>query len=162
MKNFGKKILLSLLLLWLFLCPKFPANADNLDVDWLAISQKLTTWQIEHTNRRINLLWSNPGQFWKNYHKAHGDLSFRERVFWWILEIDDLLNYMVFIVKFLSQLWMLIWVIFIMYAWYKYMLTVFGQWKDASSTLKNAIIWVIIIIFSYAIMKILTSIIWLT
>ena len=162
MKKFSTKILLSFLVLWLFLCPHFSTNADDLDVDWLAITQKLTTWEVEHTNRRINFLWSNPGQFWKNYHKAHGDLSFRERIFWWILEIDDVMNYMVFVVRFLGQLWILIWMFFIMFAWYKYMLSVFNWWKTPASTLKNAIIWVIIVIFSYAIMKILTSIIWLT
>ncbi len=162
MKKFSTKILLSALILWLFLCPHFHANADNLDVDWLAIAKKLTTWQVEHTNRRIKLLWSNPGHFWEDYHKAHADLSFRERIFWWIIEIDDIMNYMVFVVKFLGQLWILVWMFFIMFAWYKYMLSVFNWWKTPASTLKNAIIWVIIVIFSYAIMKILTSIIWLT
>ena len=162
MKNFGKKILLCLLLLWLLLCPNFPTNADDLDIDWLAIAKKLTTWQVEHTNRRVRFLWSNPGHFWEDYHKAHEDLSFRERIFWWIIEIDDIMNYMIFVVKFLGQLWILVWMFFIMFAWYKYMLSVFNWWKTPASTLKNAIIWVIIVIFSYAIMKILTSIIWLT
>lgn len=162
MKKIGTKILLSILILGLFLCPHFATNADDLDVDWLAIAKKLTTWQVEHTNRRIKLLWSNPGHFWEDYHKAHADLSFRERIFWWILEIDDIMNYMVFVVRFLGQLWILVWMFFIMFAWYKYMLSVFNWWKTPASTLKNAIIWVIIVIFSYAIMKILTSIIWLT
>ena len=162
MKKFSTKILLSALILWLFLCPHFHANADDLDVDWLAMAKKLTTWEVEHTNRRINLLWSNPGSLWENYHKAHEDLSFWERIFWWIIEIDDIMNYMVFVVKFLGQLWILVWMFFIMFAWYKYMLSVFNWWKTPASTLKNAIIWVIIVIFSYAIMKILTSIIWLT
>lgn len=162
MKKLCVKIFLLIFALNLIPLSNFCANADDIDdIEWLTLSKKLTTWEVEHTNRRTNFLSANPSQFWDNYHKAHEDLNFRERLASWILEIDDIVNYMVYIVGFLSQLWMLIWVIFIMYAWYKYMLSIFNWWKTANSTLKNAIIWVIIIIFSYAIIRILISIIWL-
>jgi hypothetical protein len=95
-------------------------------------------------------------------HKAHEDLSFSERRAGWILEIDDIMNYMVHIVQFLSQLGLVIWTIFIMYAGYKYMLSAFGKGGVSSKIIVNAIVWVLIIIFSYAIMRILTSVIWLT
>lgn len=159
MKKTYIKIFVFALTLWLLLCPYFHTNADN--VQEFNITQRLTTWEVEHTNRRIRFLSANPWQFRNNYQKAHEDLNFWERLASGILQIDDILNYMTFLVGFLSQLWMVVWVIFIMYAWYKYMLSVFNWGKAPSSTLKNAIIWVIIIIFSYAIMKILISIIWL-
>lgn len=161
MKKICIKIILWILALFLVPCANFCTNANVEDIEWLEITKKLTTWEVEHTNRRINFLWANPSQFRDNYHKAHEDLNFWERLASWILEIDDIMNYMVYVVWFLSQLWMLIWVIFIMYAWYKYMVSIFNWWKAGGSTLKNAVIWVIIIIFSYAIMRILISIIWL-
>ena len=159
MRKFYIKFFILALTLWLLSCPHFIVNADN--IDWFNITQKLTTWEVEHTNRRIKFLSANPWKFWDNYQKAHADLNFWERLASGILQMDDILNYMTFLVGFLSQLWMVVWVIFIMYAWYKYMLSVFNWGKAPSSTLKNAIIWIIIIIFSYAIMKILISIIWL-
>jgi len=161
MKKIYIKIILSIVILCSFWCISFYTNADDIEVEWLAISKKLTTWEVEHTNRRIKFLWSHPGEFWKNYRDAHKDLSFWERLASWIIGVDDIFNYLVFVIQFLSQLGLLVWVFFIMYAWYKYMLSVFNWGKTASSTLKNAIIWVIIVIFSYAIMKILTSFIWL-
>lgn len=135
------------------------ANAE----DWSpSIVPKLSEEEVEHTNRRINFLWSRWWEFWKNYLLASDDLSFFERLASWILTRDDIPNFLVLVVNFLSQLWLVVWVIFIMYAWYKYMVSVFNWWKTPSSIIKNAIIWVIIVIFSYAIMRILTSIIWLT
>jgi hypothetical protein len=123
---------------------------------------KLEPEEIEEINTKIKEIWSEGWKVWENYNKNASGMSTSKQIASWIMNRDTIMNYIVFIIKFLSQLWLLVWAWFIMYAWYKYMLTAFGQWKDANSTLKNAIIWVIIVIFSYAIMKILTSIIWLT
>jgi hypothetical protein len=78
-----------------------------------------------------------------------------------IMNRDTIMKYLEFIVKFLSQLWMAVWVIFIMFAWYKYMVSIFNWQKTWAGTIKNAIIWVIIVIFSYAILKTLTSLVWI-
>ncbi len=156
-KKYTKKIYLLMCLAFILL-PTFFIKADNN----LIISKELTEKETQHVNQRIDFLWNTPWKLWINYHKAHDDLNFRERLAGGILEIDDIINYLVLIIKFLSQLWLLIWTIFIMYAWYKYMISVFNSGKTPSSTIKNAIIWVLIIIFSYAIMKIFTSFIWLT
>jgi hypothetical protein len=77
----------------------------------------------------------------------------------WIMTRDTLLDYMVYLVKFLSQLWLLFWASMIIYAWYIYASSIF-RWWDASkwkTAISRAIIWVVIITFSYAIMKLLTS-----
>ncbi len=134
----------------------------NAEDENLSVVPKLSEKEIEHTNRRINFLWSKWWEFWKNYLLASDDLSFFERLSSWILTRDDIPNFLVLVVNFLSQLWLVVWVIFIMYAGYKYMISVFNWLKAPTSTIKNAIIWVIIVISSYAIMRILTSIIWLT
>ncbi len=138
------------------------ANDDELDVEGFEIMPKLEPEEIEEINTKIKEIWSEGWKVWENYNKNASGMSTSKQIASWIMNRDTIMNYIVFIIKFLSQLWLLVWAWFIMYAWYKYMLTAFGQWKDANSTLKNAIIWVIIVIFSYAIMKILTSIIWLT
>lgn len=135
---------------------------DDLDVDGFEIMPKLEPEEIEEINTKIKEIWSEGWKVWENYNKNASGMSTSKQISSWIMNRDTIMNYIVFIIKFLSQLWLLVWAWFIMYAWYKYMLTAFGQSKDASSTLTNAIIWVIIVIFSYAIMKILTSIIWLT
>ena len=155
-KKFIKKIWLFLYTFWLF-SYNFCVKAEE-----LSLSNKLADDQVEKVNRRIKFIWSESWKVSDNMYIAHKNLTFRERWAAWILEVDDIMNYLVIVIQFLSQLWLVVWTIFIMFAWYKYMLSVFNWWKTTASTLKNAIIWVIIVIFSYAIMKILTSIIWLT
>ena len=152
-----KKIWLLICLAWLLL-PTLFIHAD----EELSVIDKVTDEEAEHVNRRIQFIWATPWKVWNNMHKAHEDLSFSERRAGWILEIDDIMNYMVRIVQFLSQLWLVVWTIFIMYAGYKYIVSVLNSQKTPSATVKNAIIWVLIVIFSYAIMRILTSFIWLT
>jgi hypothetical protein len=155
-KKFIKEIWLFLYTFWLF-SYNFCVKAEE-----LSLSDKLTDDQVEKVNRRIKFIWSESWKVSDNMYIAHKNLTFRERWAAWILEVDDIMNYLVIVIQFLSQLWLVVWTIFIMFAWYKYVVSVFNWWKTASSTVKNAIIWVIIVIFSYAIMKIFTSFIWLS
>lgn len=140
------------------------ADDDELDVEWFEIMPKLDEEETTAVNTAIQEIWSSWWHVREIYNATANSTGFttKEQLASWIMNRDTIMNYIVFVIKFLSQLWLLVWAWFIMFAWYKYMLSVFGWWKTASSTLKNAIIWVIIVIFSYAIMKILTSIIWLT
>lgn len=140
----------------------FTIADSDLDVDWFEIMPKLTWGQIDKVNESIDKISGEAWNVWKNYNTEAKKLKTSEQIASWIMTRDTIMNYIVFVVKFLGQVWLVVWAWFIIYAWYKYMLSVFGWWKTASSTLKNAIIWVIIVIFSYAIMKIFTSIIWLT
>lgn len=139
-------------------------NADNeeLDINWFDIMPKLKEEEIGNVNKAIKEIWSQGWKVWENYNKNASGMTTAEQIASWIMTRNTILNYIVFIVKFLSQLWLLVWAWFIMFAWYKYMLALFTWGKAPSSTLKNAIIWIIVVIFSYAIMRILTSIIWLT
>lgn len=130
--------------------------------DSFNITRELTDNEITKVNRRIKIISWDPWNVSSNIHKTHEDLNLFERLASWILEIEDIMDYLVLVVKFLSQLWLIVWMVFIMYAWYQYIISVFNWWKVPSNTIKNAIIWVIIVIFSYAIMRFLTSIIWLT
>ena len=136
------------------------AQDNDLKVDGFQIMPKLTESQASKANETIKSIWS---EWWKvrnNYNSKANGLKTSEQIATWIMNWDTIMNYLVFIVQFLSQLWLFVWTGFIMYAWYKYMLSVFGSGKWATSEpIKNAIIWVIIVIFSYAILKTFTSII---
>lgn len=135
---------------------------DDLSVEGFNIIPELDEDQIANVNAAISGVWAQWWEVRKEYNIKAGKLKTSEQLASWIMNRDTIMNYLVFVIQFLSQLWLLVWVIFIMYAWYKYMVSVFESWKTPSSTIKNAIIWVLIIIFSYAIMRIFTSIIWLT
>lgn len=138
------------------------AQSNDLEVDWFNILPELTEEDISDINNKIKTIWNTWWRVWEAYNNAASGMSTAKQISSWIMNWDTIMNYLVFIVKFLSQLWLVVGTWFIMYAWYKYMLSVFEWWKTPSETIKNAIIWVIIVIFSYAIMRILTSIIWLT
>ena len=142
-------------------CHTFAAEED-IEVDWFNIIP-----EIEDTtdiNKHIKEIWESWWNVRKKYNEvaSSADFSTSEQISSWIMNWDTIMNYLVFVVKFLSQLWLLVWTWFIMYAWYKYMVSVFNWWRTPTSTLSNAIIWVIIVIFSYAIMKTLTSLIWIS
>lgn len=118
------------------------------------------------TSDDLKEIWSEWWKVMEKYRKAADEMdknaSPGEQIGAWIMSRNTIYNYLVFFVQYLSQLWLVVWVIFIMYAWYRYMTSVF-TWKSApTDVLSNAIIWVLIVIFSYAIMRILTWFIWLT
>lgn len=138
------------------------ANGEDIEVDWFNIIPELEPGELEDINKKIDNIWKTWWHVWEEYNKAASGMSTSKQLASWIMTRDTIMEYIVFVVKFLSQLWLLVWTWFIMYAWYKYMVSVFNWWKTPSSTLENAIIWVIIVIFSYAIMKTLTSLIWIS
>ena len=136
--------------------------AQDMSVNGIQIIPELDDGEVREINEAIDRIGKTGWNVRNEYNKTASGLSTSEQIASWIMNRDTLVNYLVYVIKFLSQLWLVIWVVFIMYAWYKYMVSVFNGWKTPSSTVKNAIIWVIIVIFSYAIMKILTSLVWLS
>lgn len=77
----------------------------------------------------------------------------------WEMTWNTPLNAVVYVMKFLSQLGLLIWWIMMLYAGYQYATTIFGYGdpNTAKTSIKNAIIWVIVVIASYAILRGLRS-----
>ena len=156
-------VILSSLCMWCFIGV---TRAD----DWLQESDLKVNWfnimpEVEDEaklNAQIKAVWSEWWYVWDHYNDEVTRMSTSEQVASWIMNWDTIYNYLVFVVQFLSQLWLVVWVVFIMYAGYMYMVSVFKWWKTPTETVKNAIIWVIIVIFSYAIMKTLTSFIGLS
>lgn len=75
-----------------------------------------------------------------------------------IFSWDCINDYIVYIIRFLSQVWLVIGAMMIIWSGYKYASAVFTwSWSPNTDNIKNAIIWVVIIIFSYAIIRILSS-----
>ena len=72
---------------------------------------------------------------------------------------DTILDYIVYLVRFLSQVGIVIGVIMIIYAGYLYATSIFSpsNMTKGKSAITNAIIGVLVVAFSYAIMKLLTS-----
>jgi len=152
--------------LWLFSFAIIPfcvnAQDSDLDVNWFNIMPELEESEMEKIDQKIEEIWSEWWKVQKKYYEASKELKTSEQVASWIMNWDTIMNYLVFVVQFLSQLGLVVWAVFIMIAWYKYAVSLFQWWKVPSATVKNAIIGIFIVIFSYAIMRILTSFIWLT
>ena len=151
--------LLMLLLLWVF---GFSLYTNAQDVEGIQIIPELEWEELTTVQKAVDDVWHTGWEVMDRYRETAAQLTTEQQLASWIMDWDTIVNYLVYVVKFLSQLWLVVWVVFIMYAGYKYMISVFAWWKTPSTTIKNAIIWVIIVIFSYAIMKILTSLVWLS
>ena len=153
-----------ILLFWFTLLPNisFADEGGDLNVDWFNILPELTSTGVDEVNKKIEEIWEKWWEVWKKYNETASWFKTTEQIASWVMNRNTIMDYLVFIVQFLSQLWLVVWTVFIMYAWYKYMISII-YWKwSPSGTLSNAIIWVIIVIFSYAIMKTLTSLIWIS
>ena len=112
------------------------------------------------TEVNVQKIWKEWWKVWENYNKEYENLNKKwdlgAQVASWIVWWDTILLLIKYFVKFLSQLGLVIWALMIIYAWYIYATGVFS-WNVSKATpaIKNAIIWIVIIIWSYAIMKIL-------
>ena len=142
----------------------YAQDNNDLEVDWFNITPELTQNEMDVVNNSIEEIWMTWWKVWEKYNEIANSWNFTtsQQISSWIMNWDTILHYLVFVVQFLSQLWLVVWAGFIIFAWYKYMLSVFNGWQTKSSVITNAIIWVVIVIFSYAILKALTSMVGLS
>lgn len=89
----------------------------------------------------------------KDKNKRDIGACFATGIFSWNCVID----YIVYGIRFLSEVGILVGAGMIIYAGYKYATAVFSGKSPGNDMVKNAIIGVLVIIFSYAIVKILTA-----
>lgn len=163
-KTFKKIWLIMLLSAFIFVpATSLHAQDGELDVD-LTILPELKENEIDDINKKINEIWLTGGNVMDKYRETaqSRENNPAKQLQSWIMDWNTLITYITFVIKFLSQAWIAVWALFIMYAWYKYMISVFQWGQVPKKTITNAIIWVIIVIFSYAIMKTLTSIVGLS
>lgn len=91
------------------------------------------------------------------YNKKVDTLTTAEQIASGVMDRDTILDYGVYILRFLSQAGLLVGALMFIYTGYKYIMAVItGDGEPNKSLIKNAITWILIIIFSYAIMRILT------
>ena len=145
-----------------FITPNYSIADDGMEVEWIRILPEMEDGDISRINAKISEIWSVWWHVWDNYNDAAQRMPTDAQISSWIMNRDTIMNYLVYIVQFLSQLWITVGAVFIIYAWYSYLTSVFNWWRTKKEVLVNAIEWVIIVIFSYAIMKILTSFIGLS
>jgi len=146
-----KKILV---IIWIILYSFLSISNITYSADddaWWSIIPKWSAWAA-------STVWESPWHVWENYRAAawsNAGNSFASWVFSW----ESIFSWLKYLAKTLSQIGLVVWAAMIIYAWYKYAVWVFTGdaskwWQDA---IKWAIYWVIIVIFSYAIMKLLIS-----
>ena len=139
----------------------FAAWSDDIDVDYYVIP-KINEESIQKIQDATDAIWRTWWSVMATYRAKAQTLTKEEQINSWIMTRDTIMDYLIFVIKFLSQIWLVIWAGYIMFAGYKYMTSVLTWSSAEKSMIPNAITLVIIIIFSYAIMKTLTSIVWLS
>lgn len=154
-------------LLALFVCAFcLPIYVDAQDdvpsIDWFQIIAELEWSGLDEAQQAVNKIWQTWWKVMDTYREEASKLTTEQQLASWVMDRNTIINYLIFVIKFLGQLWLAVWVVFIIIAGYKYMVSIFNWQKTWKDYVKNAIIWVIIVIFSYAIMKILTSLVWLS
>ncbi len=131
-------------------------RAQNVDFEIIPSSEVSN----EKVMKDVKELADSPGSVRDKYKEKASDdkRGLWEKLASWIMTRDTLLDYVVYLIKFLSQLWLVVWAVMFIYAWYMYATDIMwwdaSKWKDA---MKYAIIGVVVLSFSYAIMKILTN-----
>jgi len=152
-----KKILLISIMYGLLMIPIYSfAQTPN---DFEIIPQASSWGWVEKAVTTVGQSW---GDVRKNYNTQADVLANKwvgDQLASGIMTWNTLLDYVVYLVRFLSQIGIVIGVVMIIYAGYLYASSVFSQqnMSKGKSAITNAIIGVLVIAFSYAIMKLLTS-----
>lgn len=96
------------------------------------------------------------GKVWENYREeAKKPHTLWEQFISWIMTWDTILDYCVYLAKFLGQVALLVWAMAIIFLWYqKITKTLF---TDKPKGLVMVIVWILVIIFAYVIVKAIRS-----
>ena len=158
-----KKVLVLFLVGISFLWLNSFANLDRTQNNLHIIPQ--TSYTKQDTSNIIKNIWDIEqwGTVLERYSGAAAKLeekwdlgaAFETGVFSWNIVI----SYLVYLLRFISQLGLLIWAVMILYAGYQYATFIFGFWdpSKAKTTINRAIQWVLILVFSFAIWRGLTA-----
>lgn len=152
-----KKLLLASIALWLLILPihSFAQQTSN---DFEIIPKASSGGKV---TQAVEAVGKTGGSVRNTYNQQASGLagSVGDQLASGIMTRDTLLEYIVYLVRFLSQIGIFIGVLMIIYAGYLYASSVFSPSNMAKgkSAITNAIIGVLVIAFSYAIMKLLTS-----
>ena len=84
-----------------------------------------------------------------------GNMTIWEQLASWIMGRDTILDYCVYLVKFVWELALLVWALAIIFLWYK-RITKNIFW-EAPKGLTMIVFWILVVIFAYVIVKLLWS-----
>lgn len=124
--------------------------------NWSQNSTTTTTpWQAVKDISTKDPSWKQ--SLWDKYNSQAKTMDVWTQMATWIMNWDTIINYIAYLVRFLSQLALVIWAWMIIFAWYKYAMQVYW-WKaqDWATAIKDAIIWIIVVTFAYAIIRIVS------
>lgn len=140
-----------LLSIYLFLSLSLFVSAQNLEI----IPEANRDTVVEDVQRISENWWHVRDVYNKTLSGDYGKRDLADQLSSWIMDRETILDYFARFVRYLSELGIFVGACFIVYAWYIYATAVFmeGKVEKAKTAIKNAILWVVIITFSYAIMK---------
>jgi hypothetical protein len=134
--------------------------AQNTSNNFFIIPEETNETRVIEAVRSVSSGW---GTVWDRYNTQADNLSnsvgdqFASGIMTW----DTLIRYVVYLVRFLSQIALVIGAIMIIYAGYIYATGIFtSSWDGASEgnkAIRYAIEWIVVVASAYAIMRILTS-----
>ena len=127
---------------------------------WLAFADDdisiLPGWDTTVAAEKVEQV-SSGGKVWENYRDIveNDNLSLWDKLASGIMDRDTILDYCVYLVKFLWEVALLIWAAAIIFLWYKRITR--NVFWEAPKWLTLIIIWLLIVIFSYVIVKLIWS-----
>lgn len=148
-----KKIFLTWLLFWIITLSSFGFAQNDFEI----IPEATNPSEVVQAVEAVGKTW---GSVRDTYNQKADELdSVGDQLASGIMTRETLLDYVVYLVRFLSQIGLVIGVVMIIYAGYLYATSIFNpsSMSKGKSALTNAIIGVLVVAFSYAIMKLLTS-----
>ncbi len=121
----------------------------------LEIVPKVDEWTLWSINTDIQ---KSDGEHVRDtYNKKVESLSTAEQIASGVMDRDTILDYGVYILRFLSQAGLLVGALMFIYTGYQYIMSVINWSGEPSKKyIQQAIYGILVIIFSYAIMRILT------
>lgn len=150
MKKTIKLIFSIMFIIWLSLSISLAEN--NIGGDISIIPEGWGNNAAKAVNE-VSVWW----QVWRNYRKIvdANELSLWDQFASWIMSRNTILDYIVYLVKFLSWLALLVWAVAIIYLWYKKIALQYFSKQPPAFVM--VIVWILIVTFAYAIIKLLRS-----
>lgn len=136
--------------------------AQNTSNNFFIIPEEGSGGRVINSVRNVSSWWAW-WTVWDRYNTQADQLSnsVGDQFASGIMTRDTLIRYIVYLVRFLSQIALVIWAVMIIYAWYVYATGIFtSSWDGASEgnkAIRYAIEWIVVVASAYAIMRILTS-----
>lgn len=123
--------------------------SENTNI-WDIVKEVWSEWWKVIDNYKDAAYWEKDA----NWNRLWSSMTLWDQLASWIMTRDTLLDYVTYVVRFLLQIWLVVWAWVMIYLWYKKM-TEFREFKWW--WIKYVVIWVFVIWFAYVIVKTLVS-----